>query len=64
MKSFKSLLPSDSIELDSETPMVSLEGCQPLWELTNKVEPPESIDEDEPAQEQKDEAEKTESEGA
>lgn len=46
---FKSLNDKDSVELNADEAMNSRPGCVDIWELTDKVEPPEDLtDEEEP----------------
>lgn len=37
---FTDLVATDDLLLEAETPMLTREGCTPLWELSDKVEPP------------------------
>ena len=37
---FTDLVAPEDLLLEAETPMLTREGCTPVWELSNKVEPP------------------------
>ena len=39
-ENFTDLLAADTVPLEAETPMLTREGCTPLWELSDKVEAP------------------------